>query len=152
VKKYIEEKDDLIFQVGFKLNHIRNKIEEDDYYNQYVNFLQSQNKSKIWFKETLKGILEHHGYESYDVEEVSCTKEYEEKTVIPDLLQDEVKQVNKKTTLLEVINKEIRNNLEEFKTEKRNEVINARLITQDEFKKLDEKYHKTLEEKAEIRK
>ena len=154
VKKYIEEKDDLIFQVGFKLNHIRNKIEEDDYYNQYVNFLQSQNKSKIWFKETLKGILEHHGYESYDVEEVSCTKEYEEKTVIPDLLQDEENEVklNNKTTLLEVINKEIKTHLEEFKTEKRNEVINARLLTQYEFKTLEEKYHKTLEEKAEIRK
>ena len=41
IKQWIEEKDELIFSSGLKIDHIRNKLIEDTYYNQYIQYIKT---------------------------------------------------------------------------------------------------------------
>ena len=42
IKLWLQEKDDLIFTSGLKIDHTRNKLVEDDYYNQYIQYIKKQ--------------------------------------------------------------------------------------------------------------
>jgi hypothetical protein len=150
VKQWVKERDDLIFSAGLSINHIRDILIEDDYYNQYISFIQNQNKSKKWFIKILKGIFEAHGFESIDLNLFYSNKLSECKTEeeVSELLKKAKEQVKHDN----LINKEAKQIHDEFKQEIRVNVCNARDISEDEFKKINDKYQKTPEEKLEIRK
>jgi len=150
VKQWVKERDDLIFSSGLSVDHIRDVLIEDDYYNQYISFIQNQNKSKKWFIKILKGIFEAHGFESVDLNLFYSNKLSECKTEIEvlELLNKAKEQVKHD----QLINKDCKKIHDEFKQEIRVNVCNARDISEDEFKKINDKYQKTPDEKLEIRK
>ena len=135
IKQLINDKDDLILHTCLKLNHIRNEIIEDDYYKSYVQHLKNLYRSKMCFKNVLKGILEAHGM-----------KEVEEE-VIPKTLTEarahvaELDKIKKITTVI----------IKEEEKVIREDVCKATVIDDSEYMKIDEKYKKTPEERLSLR-
>jgi hypothetical protein len=142
IKKWIQDKDELILKSGLKINYIRSSIVEDEYYNNYIHTIKKQNLSKVMFKQVLNGILQAHGLEEDLEEEVT-----EEKTINEKI--QEALELGKELEEIKITTKVSR---EADKKKSRVDVCNARLIDDNTFKELNEKYRKTKAEKLELRK
>ena len=136
IKLWLQEKDDLIFTSGLKIDHTRNKLVEDDYYNQYIQYIKKQHTSKVCFKQVLRGILEAHGFEMR-IDEFSDDFVTVEEVV--DLKQ------------LDEIKVEAKVAINEHQDKVRNEVCNAKIITEQQYSVISEQYKKTADEKLQIR-
>ena len=134
IKAWVNEKDELMFSGGLKIDYIRNRIIEDPYYNQYINHLKAENQSHKWYLQVLKGIMEHHGFETIET--------YEE--------EDEIITYNEE--FLSEIKGESKAIYEAKQEEIRIAVCNAKDITDEQSKEIGEKYQKTQDEKLQIRK
>jgi hypothetical protein len=136
IKLWLQEKDDLIFTSGLKIDHTRNKLVEDDYYNQYIQYIKKQHTSKVCFKQVLRGILEAHGFEMR-------IDEFSDDFVTVDEVVD-LKQ-------LDEIKVEAKVAINEHQDKVRNEVCNAKIITEQQYSVISEQYKKTADEKLQIR-
>ena len=137
IKSWINDKDDLVLKSGLKINHIRNKIIEDDYYKNYIEYIKKENLSKVMFKQVLRGILQVHGLDEIKDEEKDEQPSSEE-------ILKEMKELEEiKNTSKELHEKE--------KKISRENVCEALSITDDQFKIIDEKYRKTKDEKLSLR-
>lgn len=134
IKAWVNEKDELMFSGGLKIDYIRDRIIEDPYYNQYISHLKAENQSKKWYLQVLKGIMEHHGFETIET--------YEE--------EDEIITYNEE--FLSEIKGESKAIYEAKQEEIRIAVCNAEDITDEQSKTIGEKYQKTQDEKLQIRK
>lgn len=133
IKAWVKEKDQLMFSGGLKIDYIRDEIIEDEYYSQYISHLKAQNQSHKWYLQVLKGIMEHHGFESIDTEN-----------------EDEVIIYNEEA--LAEIKYESKAIYEQNQDDIRNDVCNAIDISEEQCKEIKEKYQKTEDEKLQVRK
>ena len=134
IKSWIKEKDELMFSGGLKIDYIRDSIIEDEYYSQYISHLKAQNQSHKWYLQVLKGIMEHHGFET-----ITCGDEEEDEVVYNEETLSEIKGESK--AIYEAKQEEIRI-----------AICNAKDITDEQSKEIGEKYQKTQDEKLQIRK
>ena len=138
VIEYIKTKDELIIGSGLKVDYIRDKIVEDNYFTNYVKHVQKENLSQICFVPLLIGILEAHG--------VITTVFDEECDSLTDIFDadkdDKIQEIKKQT-------KELYSNK---KSEERDSVVDVDIITKEQYDLINEKYRKNNEEKAQIRK
>ena len=133
IKAWVKEKDQLMFSGGLKIDYIRDEIIEDEYYSQYISHLKAQNQSHKWYLQVLKGIMEHHGFESIDKDDEEEVIIYNEEAL------DEIKYESKAI-------------YEQNQDDIRNDVCNATDISEEQCKEIKEKYQKTEDEKLQVRK
>jgi hypothetical protein len=133
IKAWVKEKDQLMFSGGLKIDYIRDEIIEDEYYSQYISHLKAQNQSHKWYLQVLKGIMEHHGFESIDNDDEEEVIIYNEEALA------EIKGDSK--AIYEASQDEIRV-----------AICNAKDISEEQYNEIKEKYQKTQSEKLQMRK
>ena len=133
VIEYIKTKDDLIIGSGLKVDYVRDKIVEDNYFANYVKHIQKENLSQICFIPLLIGILEAHGV---------LTTVIDDEDVFDAEKDDKIQEIKEQTKVL----------YDNKKSEERDGVVDVDIITKEQYDKISEKYRKTNEEKAQIRK
>lgn len=119
----------MLYGEGLHIDNYHKQIIKDEYYQLYINVIKIINTSKNNYEKTLLDLLESHGLQIINVNITEKEK----------LLNKNTRKENN------LIKKE--NELEEDK-----DVINSRLITDEEFKNLDKNTKINYEQKCEKKK
>ena len=125
----LEERDKLIEINGINYSRSRDTIVKDEYYYFYVDYIMRVNLSKSKYSAVLGGILEHHGVKvNHQIKKIVKEK-------IDGVIQKETLKLHKT-----------------HKLEEAERVCKSKSIDADVAKKLTDKYHKTPDEKRELKK
>ena len=129
IKEMIKTKYSLDVSFGIKVDRIEDKIIEDDYYNYFVQYIRSNNISKIAFRRVLDGILINHGFNTGEFE---IKKENEEVlTRLKDTIKEQkLKRDDANTTAMLV----------------------SDIISKEEYTKINKKQRKSKEERSQLEK
>lgn len=129
--KWIRDIDKLDVETGLNVSRVYDEIIKDEYYNIYKNHISRRNLSKNNFAGVLCGILDAHGIKTNIV-----------KPNIPTELENNIKELKAEC-------KKISKNNE---TDDALNVINARILSDEEADLLNDAYKKTTQQKFELRK
>jgi len=129
IKEMIRTKYSLDVSFGLKVDRIEDKVIQDDYYNYFVEYIRSNNISKIAFRRVLDGILINHGFETAEFE---MEKENEE---ILTRLKDTIKEQKLKRDDANTTN-----------------MLNSNIISKEEYTKINKKQRKSKEERSQLEK
>jgi hypothetical protein len=129
IKEMIKTKYSLDITLGLKVNRVDDTVIEDDYHNYFVEYIRSNNISKICFKRVLDGILINHGFNtsSFEMEE-------EDEDVLQSLKNTikEQKRVRDDDTTITMLESDV--------------------ISEDEYIKINKKQRKTKDDRAKLEK
>lgn len=129
IKEMIKTKYSLDVSFGLKVNRIEDTIIEDDYYKYFVEYIRSNNISKIAFKRVLDGILINHGFSTED-----CDLEEEE--------EEQLIQI-KKTIKEQKLQRDDLNTTA---------MLESDIISKEEYVKINKKQRKSKEDRAKLEK
>ena len=129
IKEMIQTKYSLDITLGLKVNRVDDTIIEDDYHNYFVEYIRSNNISKICFKRVLDGILINHGF---------STSSFELEEEDDDVL------------------KSLKATIKEQKLERDNDttitMLESDIISEDEYIKINKKQKKTKDDRSKLEK
>jgi hypothetical protein len=123
-----DDKKSKLYLSGFDIDYKNDKLKETPYFKSFINFIQRINRSKKWFFQALRGVLEIHGLEEIEPEEEREIDSDEAKEV-----RDNVKKMKKDKKILEC-----------------ERIAKSNDITQEQYDILSNKVYKKREEKDSI--
>ena len=131
IEKYVNDQNDCIVNVGLTVDRPNNKIIKDDFYQYFIKYTQSVNVGKKFFIQKLKGVLEHHGFSftNDETEQRQATEEQEQKII------NDVKLAT-----------------EQYKDADALAIVNAEIVTEQEYNFLKNKPDQTPTEQLLVNK